>query len=281
MLIHDPSFLPVAQMLREAGQTITEPIRRRGAFDTKLKSDNSLVTIADTRAQAFLTRSLAAYWPGAKLLGEESFDDRKRWQDSPLLHDQGDVYVNDPIDGTRRFARGDDYGMMMAHKRGGVTRSAWVYYPVTDTMLFASQHDRTQHISWAADGTMRARAVSVPKVPVAEITLRVTSRTWPEPTSLGPYAALQSAFASVQRCESVATDLRDILATGRVAQFMDYNTPWDRTPVAFLAERAGAPPVVDFNGKPATDQSSNFIIAPTRPVMAAILGVTAPMLVGE
>lgn len=275
MSIQETSFLPIAQMLREAGQTITEPIRRSGAFDTKLKSDNSLVTIADTRAQAFLTRSLAVYQPTAKLLGEESFDDRKRWQDSPLLHDKGDVYVNDPIDGTRRFARGDDYGMMMAHKRGGVTQSAWVYYPVTDEMLFASQRDKTTLITWSPDGTMQLQPVSVPQAPMAEITLRVTSRTWPEPTSLGPYGALKSAFASVLRCESVATELRDLLLTGRSAQFMDYNTPWDRTPVAFLAERAGTPPVVDFDGKPATDQSRNFIMAPTRPVMAAILGVTA------
>ncbi len=262
-------------MLREAGQTITEPIRRSGAFDTRVKSDNSLVTIADTRAQAFLTRSLAAYRPGAKLLGEESFDDLNRWQDSPLLRDMGDIYVNDPVDGTRRFARGDDYGMMMAHKRGGVTQSAWVYYPVTDEMLFASQRDKTTQITWLPDGTLQLQPVSLPQVPLAQIILRVTSRTWTEPTSLGPYEALKSAFASVQRCESVATELRDMLMNGRTAHFMDYNTPWDRTPVAYLAERAGTPRVVDFSGKPATDQSNSFIIAPTRPVMAAILNSIA------
>ncbi len=276
MLIQETSFLPIAQMLREAGQTITEPIRRSGAFDTKVKSDNSLVTIADTRAQAFFTRSLAVYQPTAKLLGEESFDGRKRWQDSPLLQDKGDVYVNDPIDGTRRFARGDDYGMMMAHKRGGVTQSAWVYYPATDEMLFASQLDKTTLITWSPDGTMHLQHVSVPQARMSEITLRVTSRTWPEPTSLGPYMALKSAFASVQRCESVATELRDLLLTGRTAHLMDYNTPWDRTPVAYLAERARTPPVVDFDGKPATDQSRGFIMVPTRSVMAAILSVTAP-----
>lgn len=274
MLIQDPSFLPVAQLLREAAQTITEPVRRSGAFDTRRKSDNSLVTIADTKAQDFLTARLIAAWPGAKILGEESFDQRQRWQDSPLLRDKGDVFVIDPIDGTRRFARGDDYGMMVAHKRNGQVQAAWVYYPSTDDLLFASRRDRTTLVTWQPDGTQRQQAVTIPQASPADMTLRAHSRTWPEPTSLGPYAALKPAFAEVRRSECIALETRALLLTGRSAQFMGYNTPWDRTPVAFLAERAGAPPVVDFAGRPATDQSDGFIIAPSRPVMATILAAT-------
>lgn len=274
MPIQEAKFLPVALLLREAGQTITEPVRLSGAFDTKMKSDNSLVTIADPKAQAFLSAGLTALVPGAKVIGEESFDTKRRWQDSPLLKEMGDVFVIDPIDGTRRFARGDDYGMMVAHRRGGVTRAAWVYYPMTDELLFASAQDETLHARWS-QGKVVLRPVKAPALPMAEITLRVASRSWPDPTSLGPYAALKAAFADVQRCESVATELRTMLLTGKSAHFMDYNTPWDRAPVAYLAERAQTPPVVDFKGKPATDQSDSFIIVPTRPVMAAILAVTA------
>ena len=278
MLIQNASFLPVAQLLREAAQTITEPVRRSGAFGTQVKSDDSLVTVADTRAQAFLSKRLIAFLPGAKIIGEESFDSRNRWQDSPLLQDKGDVFVIDPIDGTRRFARGEDYGMMVAHKRNGQVQAAWVYYPTTDDLLFASRHDRTTLVAWQPDGTQSQQTVTIPPASPAEMTLRAHSRTWPEPTSLGPYTALKRAFAEVRRSECIALETRALLLTGRSAQFMDYNTPWDRAPVAFLAERAGTPPVVDFAGRPATDQSDGFIIAPTRPVMATILATTLPIL---
>ncbi len=266
-------FLPVAQAMRETGKTITEPVRLSGDFGATQKSDKSIVTIADPQAQAFLTQKLSVIVPGSKVLGEETFDKGLRWQDSPLLKDKGDVFVIDPIDGTRRFARGDDYGIMGSHRRGGQVRAAWVYFPVTDEMLFASERDKTQRVTWDAAGRVQAQPLPpIPEVPLSAMTMRTHSRSWGEdPTTLGPFGPLKALVREVKRSECIATEIRTMLTTGAAVQFMNYNTPWDREPVVFLAERAGAPQVVDFKGKPASDDSTSFIMAPNRPAMATLL----------
>jgi fructose-1,6-bisphosphatase/inositol monophosphatase family enzyme len=162
--IHDVLFLPVALAMRHVGQAITEPVRLSGAFGTQVKSDNTLVTVADTQAQDYLLQALPKIVAGAKVLGEESFGKGQKWQDSPLVCDQSSVFVVDPIDGTRRFARGEDYGVMVALRQQGQVRAAWIYYPVTDDMIFASEQDESMFIHWSADSKMPGNEMIVLKV---------------------------------------------------------------------------------------------------------------------
>ncbi len=231
------------------------------------------MTVADTAAQAYLTTEFTKLIPAAKILGEESFSVDERWQDSPLLHEKGDVFVIDPIDGTRRFARGDDYGIMVALRQGGVVQAAWIYYPVDDTMLFASLQDKTVLIAWRGDAEPTITPVTIPPCTAAQMELREYSSLRPVAGDLGPYEALRGMFASVVRSECIATEMRTMLMQGKSAHCTEYNSPWDRAPIAFIAEQAGAPPVLDFTGSPASDFSTNFILAPNKEVQQMILDV--------
>ena len=274
MAILEPLFLPVATALRETGMTITEPVRRSGQFGAQQKSDMTLVTVADLQAQAFLTGALQRILPGCAILGEESFDDKTRWQDSPLLTTLEPVFVVDPIDGTKRYARGDDYGVMTALRRGGEVQAAWIYYPVQDEMLFASLADETVHLRWA-DGAMLEQPVKIARgITLGELTLHAYAPARPN-GELGPYEALRGQVRAVEASECVAVEVRAMLLGKRSAQLCGCNTPWDRAPASFLVERAGGAGAVDFAGKAATDASPNFILAPSQAARDGIVAVTA------
>ena len=71
----------------------------RSRVTVSRKADGSLITEADTEVNEFLRRVLTRLLPGSGWLSEETIDDSSR-----LASDW--VWVVDPLDGTREFARG-------------------------------------------------------------------------------------------------------------------------------------------------------------------------------
>lgn len=89
-----------------------------------------IVTVVDRRVEAVLTQALGGLTPGVPVVGEELVYRRPgllRRIDEP-----GPVWVLDPLDGTKNFARGDPaFGVMLAWVVDGVTRAAWLMLPVS------------------------------------------------------------------------------------------------------------------------------------------------------
>jgi len=117
----------------EAGQMAMGYFRRGGrtSADIQYKDGGSPVTEADLAVDAYLRRTLMAAAPEFGWLSEETLDDARRL-------DREVVWVVDPIDGTRAFARGDtDWTVAIGIVVRGVAVAGFVFAPVSGDLYEA------------------------------------------------------------------------------------------------------------------------------------------------
>jgi fructose-1,6-bisphosphatase/inositol monophosphatase family enzyme len=229
-------FAPVADVIRQTAANITIPAQAAlAALDIQRKADGTIVTRADTEAEAFLTQRLTALLPGSQVLGEETVGD---WRVSPLARDRGDVWIIDPIDGTKPYSRGEAYGIMVALRRGGAVEAAWIYYPHTRDMLFASRTDATHCMTWDANGAVVFAPVVLPRREVGW--LHLSHRCAPHSEYLGVYAPVAALFSTHAPTQSIAIDTRRLLQRADLAKIsVNAFTPWDNEPTRLIVERGG------------------------------------------
>jgi myo-inositol-1(or 4)-monophosphatase len=118
---------------REGGLMALGHWREGGATTASVdyKSGGSPVTAADLAVDAHLGERLRRAEPSFGWLSEETADD-------PVRLDRRYVWVVDPIDGTRSFARGDpDWTVAIGLVEDGVPVLGVVYAPVTGEMYAA------------------------------------------------------------------------------------------------------------------------------------------------
>ena len=92
---------PVRMIAREAGMLICQYFDPAGMADVDAKADGSPVTLADQRAEAFITPRLHELTPGIPVIGEEAAEAGTL----PDLH-HGTFWLVDPLDGTKGFIKG-------------------------------------------------------------------------------------------------------------------------------------------------------------------------------
>jgi fructose-1,6-bisphosphatase/inositol monophosphatase family enzyme len=149
-------------LLREAGRVEVMPrFRALAPEEVRQKSrEDDLVTEADTRAEAAITRGARALMPDAAVLGEEAAA-----ADPGVLRAaeaKGRVVVVDPIDGTWNFANGlATFGMILAVIDEGATVLGVLYDPVFDDWVLARRGGGDGDVRGGADkgrvaGTERA-----------------------------------------------------------------------------------------------------------------------------
>jgi 3'(2'), 5'-bisphosphate nucleotidase len=95
-----PPLEALAHLAIDAGREIMAV--RAAGFDSLVKGDGSIVTIADRRAEAIIEHGLARLAPSIPMLGEEAVADG-RIPDASARY-----FCVDPLDGTRGFAKGGD-----------------------------------------------------------------------------------------------------------------------------------------------------------------------------
>lgn len=92
------------------------------------KRPGDLVTIADRESEQRLTAELSARVPGCVVVGEEA-----AFANPALLQGLDQIehlFLVDPVDGTRNFARGRvEHAVMIAEVRQGTTTRAWIWQP--------------------------------------------------------------------------------------------------------------------------------------------------------
>lgn len=122
-------FLPFAQRLAaEAGGLITSYFRRTVA---RRKSDGTLVTEADERANELIVQAIRSAWPDHAILSEEG----------DTCYDPATEYtwVIDPLDGTTNFARGFPiWGVSIGLLRAGAPVVAVVDFPLLGESYWAT-----------------------------------------------------------------------------------------------------------------------------------------------
>jgi 3'(2'), 5'-bisphosphate nucleotidase len=112
----------------EAGAAIMD-VYEGPDFDVRAKSDASPVTEADERADAIISRGLAAAVPGIPVVTEEQRDTH--------VH-AGDVFILvDPLDGTKEFVqRRRDFTVNIALVEHGVPTRGVVYAPAQGRLFY-------------------------------------------------------------------------------------------------------------------------------------------------
>lgn len=134
MPAHDLSLL--VEAAREAGKIATGFVGRTARRWDK-PGDAGPVTEADLAVNAMLHAKLRAARPDYGWLSEESEDDPDRLA-------RKDVFIIDPIDGTRSFVEGSKtWAHALAVAREGVVTAAVVYLPMLDKLYAAARDHGT------------------------------------------------------------------------------------------------------------------------------------------
>jgi len=119
----------LAAAVREAGALALSTFR--GSLRQWLKGASSPVSEADIAVDSFLRRRLTDAFPTYGWLSEETEDDPRRLETK-------EVWIVDPIDGTRSYLDGrDDWVVSVALAVAGRPRLAALFAPVTDEFFLA------------------------------------------------------------------------------------------------------------------------------------------------
>lgn len=118
----------------KAGELVL-PLYHSGCAQSK-KADGSIVTLADTQAEALITRALTAAFPSIAVLGEEAVA-------AGVTPDLGNAFFCvDPIDGTQQFAKGDpEWVVAIGYLEQGRPVAGVVYAPALAGRMFAALSD--------------------------------------------------------------------------------------------------------------------------------------------
>lgn len=204
-----------------------------GDVETKTGPED-LVTIADTAAEAALTRRLADILPGASVVGEEAVED------DPTLLDQlarpEPCIVIDPIDGTWNFAHGlAVFGVIIAVREAGKTVMGLLYDPVCDDWMIARAGQGAHFVR--GDGSRAPISTRAPREASMETGyLPLGMFDGRRKEALAP---LMPAFSRVQSLRCSLYEYR-MLAAGHVDWLIAAQSkPWDHLAGQLIVEEAG------------------------------------------
>lgn len=120
-----------------AAEVILPRFRALAGAEVSEKAPGELVTVADREAEQLLTESLLELLPGSRVVGEEEAS-----RDPSLLAslDAGDVWLVDPLDGTRNFVSGSScFAVMVALLAEGEPVAAWMLDPASNLLSRAER----------------------------------------------------------------------------------------------------------------------------------------------
>ncbi|MGD9766519.1 MAG: 3'(2'),5'-bisphosphate nucleotidase CysQ [Pseudolabrys sp.] len=219
---------PLAQTMREAGALALKGFRS-ATLKSWLKDKTSPVSETDLAVDALLRERLGALAPRAAWLSEESEDDPAR-----LAAQQ--VWIVDPIDGTRGYIAGKpDWTISVALARGGRPVLAALYAPATDEMFLAGAATGAtlngRRLAVSASGALSGARFAGPKRYLDWI-----SRSHPD-------------AVTVPKIHSLALRLARVADGSLDAAFTSgHSHDWDLAAADLLVHEAGGA-LTDFSGR--------------------------------
>lgn len=223
-------FDRVESLLREtAAEEILPRWKALADHEVEDKGAGEIVTAADHAAERRLTEGLAGILSGALVVGEEAAHTDPsllgRMVKEPL------VWLVDPLDGTRNFARGDSrFAIMLALLAEGQTRAAWILDPLSGSLMVA------EHGGGCFRDETRVRVARASR----DDHLKGCILTTYMPEQLHPAAeAAKQHMAEAQHLFSAGHEYPALIR--RDMDFMLYyrTLPWDHAPGMLLLSEAG------------------------------------------
>jgi fructose-1,6-bisphosphatase/inositol monophosphatase family enzyme len=212
----------VAALIRRVAEAVVMPrFKHLQASDIREKRPGDLVTLADTEAEAELSRLLRSLLPGSTVVGEEGVA-----ADPSILSrldEVAPVWLIDPIDGTRNFVHGRPrFAVMVALVVGGETVQGWIYDPFSDRMAIAEK---------GGGSRISGRRMTIaPGRPLSRLS---GTAGWRHPPALG------QAVARLVRTGCAGHDYLALLEDGIQFAYFRRLNPWDHAAGELLHREAG------------------------------------------
>jgi 3'(2'), 5'-bisphosphate nucleotidase len=197
---------------RQAGDLVM-PLFEQGCAQAR-KSDGSIVTEADTKAEALITNCLQTHYPCLPILGEEST------AEGNIPHLYGPYFCVDPIDGTQQFAKGDpEWVVAIGYLEHGRPLAGVIYAPALKHRLFAGLSDYGG-FEIRADGSRTAFPPPQPLGPV----WRVLQGAYGKPVSVTRYLPAGQQVDIIKIGSAIKFGL---IAAGEADVFVRPGEVWD------------------------------------------------------
>lgn len=247
MTIAHADIARLKAILVEAAETEILPrFKRLEAADISAKSGpQDLVTVADQAAERLIRARVAALWPDAVFIGEESVAAEPALL--ATLAGAKRAVIVDPIDGTFNFANGLPlFGVMLAVVEDGVTVAGLIYDPIARDLAYAVKGEGA--FVERSDGVVVPLKAAAP-APLADLHGSFGWQYLSEPERSRSLSRLTAVSASYNfRC--AAHEYR-LLASGG-CHFVVYGKlmPWDHAPGALIHTEAGGYSALLEDGAP-------------------------------
>ncbi len=204
-----------------------------------LKEDGTIVTFADKETEEVIKSYISSRVKNAKFIGEESGGSYK----------EDELWVIDPIDGTRSYSRGiPTWCIIVSFCRDNDVRLSTIYYPISDTIYYAEKgegafEDKKQLFVSKVDKLKNAylgfgsiRHFKNKQIAIELMNKSGSSRGWE---------------ATYSGC---------LVASGRMDAHIDsFGKIWDLAPFKVMVEEAGGK-ITRLDGSPWTFEGDGAII---------------------
>lgn len=232
---------------REAESVIRNGATQRGTLVWESKGPADFVTGVDTGAEAVIRQTLLGTFPGARMLGEETFQ-------GETISD-GLWFVVDPLDGTTNFLHGvPEYAVSIAAAEDGVLVAGVVLNAAHGDCFTATRGggaylgNEQLHVSPIREPAKALIATGFPySAKVAELDAYTRQ-----------FARIARQTAGIRRPGAAALDFAAV-AAGRYDAFWELSlAPWDVAAGMLLIREAGGV-VTDLEGNDAMVAKGSFV----------------------
>src|SRR3989338_2420545 len=197
-------------------------------IDISVKTDKSIVTIADKESEDIIKECILSCFPNAKFVAEESEGSRS----------EKEFWIIDPVDGSRNFSKGIPiWSALISLCRDGEIILGVCYYPLLDILVYAEKGKRS-----ICNGK-KLQVSTVSKISYAYVTLGSPKR----------FDNKQIIINLIDSCSAVRCPDSNysscLTAMGKVDAVIDsYGQIWDIAPFKVIIEEAGGK-LTNWQGK--------------------------------
>ncbi|UWQ90779.1 inositol monophosphatase [Rhodobacteraceae bacterium M382] len=221
----------------------------RGNLGVDFKSDESPVTQADRGVEEIVRSYLAEHFPQDGVFGEEAGFQGK---------DRDQIWIVDPIDGTRSFLSGHPlFGFLLGRLKLGQPEIGVIGVPTLVETLIGVK---------GQGATMNGKPISVSdQSKLAEAVLFINEGE----KIFRDHPAVFDKLMTAGQTRRLSYDCypHALLAMGHVDAVVDYDLqPYDYLPVLAVVEAAGGV-MTDWNGDTLTLQSEGHVVSAATPAM--------------
>ena len=215
----------VLRLMQDVAEEVVNPrFRSLSSGEIDEKGPGDLVTAADREAEELITAALRAAYPGAMILGEETYAGKRELMREFWAADH--AFTVDPVDGTKNFVHGSrDHAVMVGEVKGGEAVRGWIWQP---------QHEQA-YVAELGGGAWRngERVTRPPTPPRSELRGVTSRRKWLGRSLAADLRPLELTWVSCGiDYPHLAEGDADYVVYGRA-------NPWDHVPGGLLLTEAG------------------------------------------